>query len=338
MNRLLLAALLAAGCTKPENRVAVACAEDAEYAKGIFADFTSATGLGVAAKFDTEASKSVGLAEELAAEAGRPRSDVYWNNEIVHTIRLAHKGVLAEYRSPSAESYPAWSKAKDGTWQAFAARARVLVVNTNLVAERDRPTSVFDLADPRWKGRIALAKPLFGTTATHAACLWDVLGADAAADFYRRVKANDAAILSGNRPVAQRVGAGEFAFGLTDTDDAVEEIEAGRPVAVVYPDRAGHPASPRLGTLYIPNTVAVVKGGPNPDGAKKLVDYLLSAAVEQKLAEGGGSQIPLNPRVEAKLHPALVRPEALKAMDADFERAVDQWDAAQTTLRDLFNR
>jgi iron(III) transport system substrate-binding protein len=292
----------------------------------------------VAPKYDTEATKSVSLAAELAMEAQRPRCDVHWNNEILGTIRMARKGVYEPYTSPNADPFPTWTKAKDGTWQAFAGRARVLIVNTDLVPEADRPKSLLDLTGPKWKGQVAIAKPQFGTTATQAACLFEVLGPDAAKAFYRGLKANGVQVVAGNKQAATGVSEGKFAVGLTDTDDALIELNAGKPVAVVFPDRDGHPDHPRLGVLYIPNTVAVVKGGPNPAGARKLVDYLLRAETEAKLATGGGFQIPLNPEVKADLHAALLTPSQVKAMAVDFERAADLWDEAQTFLRDEFAR
>src|SRR5215212_6616967 len=82
-------AVLFVGCRKADDRVVVYCAQDQEFADGVFADFQSGSGLAVAPKFDTEANKSVGLAAELEREAGRPRCDVHWNNEILATIRLA---------------------------------------------------------------------------------------------------------------------------------------------------------------------------------------------------------------------------------------------------------
>src|SRR5207247_1913207 len=108
-------------------------------------------------------------------------------------------------------------------------------------------------------------------------------------------------IVPGNKQSAEGVGDGHFAVGMTDTDDAMGEIEAGKPVVMVFPDRDGGPDNPRMGTLFIPNSVGIIKGGPNPHAARKLVDFLLSAAVEKKLAEGGGYQIPLNPEVKADL-------------------------------------
>src|SRR5262245_61016819 len=136
-----LAALLA-GCGGSRPRVVLYCAQDREFAVELLADFTRETGLDVAPKFDTEANKSIGLYRGLVAEQSRPRCDVFWNNEIVSTLRLQRQGLLNAYTSPSAKSYPQWAKADDGTWTAFAARARVLIVNTKLVTEGDRPRSL----------------------------------------------------------------------------------------------------------------------------------------------------------------------------------------------------
>lgn len=335
-----LAAALSAGCggcLRADQKVVVYCAQDQEFAEGLFADF-AAGGLTVSPKFDTEANKSVSLTAELEAEAGRPRCDVHWNNEILGTIRTARKGLYEPYTSANADPFPAWTKAKDGTWQAFAGRARVLIVNTNLVPETERPKSLLDLTQPQWKGKVGMAKPQFGTTATQAACLFEVLGPDAAKAFYRGLKANDVRLVAGNKQAATGVSEGKFAVGLTDSDDALIELNAGKPVAILFPDRDGHPDYPRMGVLYIPNTVAVVKNGPNPVGAKKLVDYLLRAETEARLAEGGGFQIPLNPEVRAKLPAALLTPTQVKAMAVDFDKAADLWDEAQAFLRDEFAR
>jgi iron(III) transport system substrate-binding protein len=334
-----LVCVAAVGCNKSESRVVVYCAQDREFAEGLFADFESETKLSVAAKYDTEANKSVSLTAELEQEAGRPRCDVHWNNEIIGTIRMARAGIYEPYESPNAAAFPDWTRPAARTWQAFASRARILIVNKNLLPnEADWPKSLLDLADPKWKGKIAMAKPQFGTTATQAACLFEVLGPDAAKNFYRGVKANGVTLVAGNKQVAEGVGHGDFTVGLTDTDDALTELNDGKPVAIVFPDRAGHPARPRMGTLYIPNTLALVKGCPNPEGAKKLIDYLLRPETESRLAEGGGFQIPLNPNVKAKLPPALLTPSQVKPMAVDFEKAADLWDETQAFLRDEFAR
>ena len=137
-------------------------------------------------------------------------------------------------------------------------------------------------------------------------------------------------ILSGNKQVALAVGGGQLAFGLTDTDDAMIELEKGLPVAIVYPDQGPD----GLGTLFIPNTLAIIRGSPNVQNARRLLDYLLSPAVEEKLAKGASAQIPLNPRSSVKIR--LETPKTVKAMQVDFSAAADKWDAAAQFLRDEF--
>ncbi len=330
--------MLAAGCGKSEERVVLYCAQDQEFAEGILREFTARTGLKVAPKYDTEADKSVSLYVELVSEKDRPRCDVHWNNEILATIRLERQGMLEPYSSPSLEGLDAPFRGKHGTWTGFAGRARILIVNTQLVPEADWPRSLFDLAEPRWRGRVAMSKPQFGTSATQAACLFEVLGQDRAKEYYRKLRDNGVHVVAGNKQVAEGVAAGQFAFGVTDTDDAMEELSAGRPVAIVFPDRAA-PANERLGTLFIPNTVALIRGSPNPGGGRKLIDFLLSEEVEGKLAETSSHQIPLIHRgLRSRLPKAIETPETVKKMDVDFYRAADLWDEAQAFLRQEFAR
>src|SRR5262245_11528271 len=96
--RTLLAALLlcglGAGCGTSRPRVVLYCAQDQEFAEGVLGEFTQRSGTEVATKFDTEADKSVSLYRELVKEKDRPRCDVFWNNEILSTIRLQRQGLL----------------------------------------------------------------------------------------------------------------------------------------------------------------------------------------------------------------------------------------------------
>jgi iron(III) transport system substrate-binding protein len=327
---LTITALLAPGCSHgPE--VTVYCAHDREFAEPMLEKFKQDTGIQVAVSYDSEANKAVGLYEALLQEAPRPRCDVHWNNEILATIRLQQKGILAPYASPAAVPFPPRFKAQDHTWTAFAARSRILIVNTDKVKDDAMPRGLWELTKPEWKGKIAMAKPLFGTTATQAACLFQVWGAAQAEDFYRKLHANDIELVPGNKQVAMAVGAGQYAIGLTDTDDAFGEIDAGRPVKIIYPDADAPPDSKR-GVLFIPNTVAMIKNCPHPEEAKKLIDYLLSPAVEAALAKSESRQIPLNPDVNIDLPTGLRTPQTVTTLPVDFAAAAEAWNASQAFL------
>jgi len=338
----LILCLLLSGCgPSAANRVVVYCALDREFAEPILQDFTRETGLEVVPRWDTEANKSVGFYEDLVHEQDRPRCDVHWNNEIVATIRLQRQGVLTPYKSPSALAFPAPFRAGDDTWTAFAARARVLLINTKLLADKkDWPGGMMDVTQPRWKGKFAMARPQFGTTATQAACLFHLMGSDQAKEFFHNLKENEVVLLPGNKQVAVQVGLGKFLFGFTDTDDAYAEVDAGNPVAIVFPDPLPGPVGvmgPRqLATLFIPNTVALIKDCPNPEGGKKLIDYLLRPAVEAKLARSASRQIPLNPAVKAEgINISLPNWERYGEI-VDFTKIADRWDESQRFLAKEF--
>lgn len=325
-----IASMLLAGCgpeVPPE--VVVYTALDREFSGPIFERFTAETGVVVRPKYDTESTKTVGLTQAILAERARPRCDLFWNNEILNTLRLEREGLLQSYDSPAGQAFPAEFRSPQGLWYGFAARARVLVVNTHQVAEARRPESIHDLIDPQWYDRVAIAKPLFGTTATHAACLFEVWGEEKAKEFFRGVKRNGQ-VVAGNKQVARGVASGTFAFGLTDTDDALIEVEAGMPVAIVYPDQG----EDGLGTLFIPNTLSLVKGSPNPEPAEQLLDFLLSAEVERTLADGPSGQIPLRPGVPAS--DRVKTPEQVRAMQVDFSAAAAEWGTAAAFLQEEF--
>ena len=331
-----LLVFLAAGCIGcgGQNEVVVYAALDREFSQPILDDFGKQTGVTVLPKYDIESTKTVGLANAILAEKNRPRCDVFWNNEILHTLRLEKAGVLDVYRSPASYGFPPAYRSSDGAWHGLAARARVLIVNTELVPGDERPDSIEDLTDPKWKGKVGIAKPLFGTTATHAAVLFAALGDEKAKSFFERLKSNEVRVLSGNKQVALDVGSGALAFGLTDTDDAIIERDEGSPVAIVFPDQG----EVQMGTLFIPNTLAIIKGCPNPERARQLVDFLLSPAVEERLADGDSAQFPVNPAVKTPSRAVPKDAAKIKWMEADFNAAAEKWETASGYIEQEFLR
>jgi iron(III) transport system substrate-binding protein len=319
------------GSAPAKPRVVVYSSLDREFSEPVLKAFAQRAGVEVLPKFDVESTKTVGLTNLIKTEAARPRCDLFWNNEILNTLRLKQQGMLAPFHPSHARELPSTFQARDGTWYGFAGRARILIVNNKLVAEANRPKGLSDLLDRRWKGKIGIAKPLFGTTATHAACLFAAWGDAKAKLFFRDLKANGVKVFSGNKQVATAVGSGEAAFGLTDTDDAMGEVASGSPVTIIYPDR--EPGG--IGTLFIPNTLALIKGAPHPEAGGALADYLLSPEVEAALANGPSAQIPLlsSTTVAARVE----TPKTIHAMEVDFEEAVKVWDQAAAFLLSEFS-
>jgi len=320
------------GSRSANSTVVVYTTHDQIYSEPVFRLFEQKTGIRVDAVYDTEATKTVGLANRLAAEASNPQCDVFWNNEVVRTVILKRKGVLERYVSESVRDIPAGMKDTEGYWAGFAARARVLVVNTNLVASKNTITSFSALADPQLRGKVAMAYPLFGTTATYAAAIFSVLGDTKAKEFFRQLKTNGVIITDGNGAAKDMVARGEVQYGMTDTDDAYSGTKDGNPVRMVFLDQG----TDEPGTLVIPNTASLVKNCPHPEAAKKFIDFLLSREVEEMLAKSGSAQMPVRAGVPTPADiPSLT---SIKAMPVDWEKVADKQEEVATFLSELFVR
>ena len=296
-------------------QVVVYTSVDDVFARPIAERFERETGIKVRLVPDTEETKSTGLLNRLIAEKNRPQADVFWSGDPVRAAILKARGVSAPYHSPQAEGLPKRYSDSEGYWTGFSARARVLIYNRNIVPQGSEPGSIMDLLDKRFKGRACIANPLFGTTSMHAAALFSVLGEEKAKAFFEGFVANGGQILSSNGEVRRRVAAGEFAVGITDTDDANVARLEGKPVGVVYPDPEG------MGTLIIPNCTVLITGCPNPGTARKFIDYLLSAQTEQALAKSAAVQMPL--RLGVQMPNGRVSLRQLTPMEVDYAALAD---------------
>jgi len=288
------------------------------FSEPVLREYEHRSGVKVNAVYDTEETKSTGLANRLQAETRRPQADVFWSNEPVRTIVLKSRGILAPYRSANADGIPAALVDPEYLWTGFSARIRVIAYNTKLVTAEQAPQSVFDLADPQWAGQVALADPRFGSTSFHVAALYALAGDEKMDEFFRRLKANRVRIVDGNSAVRDLIARGDVKVGVTDTDDVNVAIEAGQPVAMVLPDRDG------LGVPVMPNMVSLIANAPHADEGRKLIDYLLSADVERQLAQSEAVQIPLHAGVPGpKNIPAI---NSFKPMTLDYTKAASRVD------------
>jgi iron(III) transport system substrate-binding protein len=309
-------------CGSPESTrqtdraVTIYVSTDRVFSEPVLREYEKRSGVRVNPVYDTEETKSTGLANRLIAEKERPQADVFWSNEPVRTLVLKSRGILAPYRSPSAEGIPPALMDPEAYWTGFSARIRVIAYNTKLVKADEAPGSVFDLTDPIWRGQVAIADPRFGSTSFHVAALYAMAGDEKMDDFFRRLKSNGVRVVDGNSVVRDLVARGEVKVGLTDTDDVNVAIEDGQPIAMVLPDGAG------LGVPVMPNMVSLIANGPHPEEGRRLIDYLLSADVERQLAQSEAVQIPVHAGVAGpKNIPAI---DTFKPMTLDYTKVASR--------------
>jgi len=312
--------------------VVVYTSVDQVFSEPILNAFEAETGIEVQPVYDVEAAKTTGLVNRLIAEKGRPKADVFWSGEFAQTITLQDEGVLAPYSSPQAADIPASFGDPEHYWTGFAGRARVILVNTEEVAPDHFPDSIYDLLDPAWPAdRVGIAYPMFGTTATQAAALYAALGPEEGRAYFQALHDRGVRVVDGNSVVRDMVASGQLAFGLTDTDDACSAVERGDPVAIVFPDQE----EGGLGTLVIPNTVALIAGGPHPDEGRALIDYLVSAETEAQLVEAGWSHVPVRP---LDAGPECIDATNVRPMAVSLDQVYRQLARSQAELNAIFVR
>ncbi len=292
--------LLLAGCQgggRPE--VVVYTSQDQVFAEPILREFTRESGIEARAVYDNEAVKTVGLTQRLMAERSHPQCDVFWNNEELRTRQLAAAGV---FRAPNG-------------WRAFGYRSRRLVVRT----DEDVPDDLtfHDLTNAVWRGRVALAYPLFGTTATHFLVLRQLWGRTNWEAWCRGLERNRPFLVDGNSVVVSQVGHGEAAIGMTDSDD----VAAGRREGLAVREL---PMTTE--TLLIPNTVGLVRNSPHPEAADKLADYLQRSDVVAQLVKAGA------------LEGASMATVKAQTLQPDWKAILGDLDTATETLKRIFLR
>lgn len=327
--------ILSMGCVqRSEDAVVIYCATDREAASPILDAYERAhAGTEIVRQYDVEASKTLGLVTRIEQESKRPRCDVLWNNEILHTLRLQQLGLLAKRRWKIPDNWPKSFRASDGSWVGFAARARVLLVNRDVLKDtKEWPSRVAELGDEKWQGKCGFAYPIYGTTATHMSVLATHPGALGAKQDWKAwlqsIKSN-AITLAGNKQVALAVSSGELAWGLTDTDDAILEVEGGKNVAIVFPDQTKE----GFGSVFIPNTIAMIEGAPHPVSAGELCDFLVSERIESRLAMSGSAQFPLWPDARES---SRIDTKGIRWAEVDFEAAAQAWESTRETLLEVF--
>ncbi len=275
--------LILAGCGS-KDEVVVYTAVEQVYCQELFEQFEKETGIHVRAVYDTEANKTTGLVNRIIAETDRPVCDVFWNNEFIQTIALQEKGLLDSYVPEHGADIPEAYKDADGYWTAFGGRARVMLVNTELLTEAEYPQSLFDFVNGKYEGEdLALAYPMFGTTRTQAAAVYAWLGEEKGRAFFQSAADQGVQIVDGNSVTKDMAAAGQVKIGFTDTDDAKDAVNDGAPVVMIFPDQE----EGGMGTLITPSTVALIHNCPNKENGKKLIEFLVSAETEKALIEEG---------------------------------------------------
>lgn len=306
------------------SEVVIYTAVEQQYCQPLFDMFEQETGIKVLPVYDSEANKTTGLVNRIIAEADKPICDVFWNNEFIQTISLEEQMLLETYRPTNADDIPSAYKDEDGYWTAIGGRARVMLVNCDLLTENQYPTSVYDFSNGTFDGEdLALAYPAFGTTKTQVAAMYALLGEEGGREFLTKISEIGVQIVDGNSVTKDMAATGQVAIGYTDTDDAKVAIEDGYNVIMVYPDQQ----EDGIGTLITPSTIALVANAPNSSNGELLINFLVSIQSEQAMIDNGFFDVSVRGG-DSEF--------SVKGMDLNLGKIYDMLEVAASDVEEIF--
>ncbi|HZQ02335.1 MAG TPA: ABC transporter substrate-binding protein [Reyranella sp.] len=226
----------------------------------VFGEFKKKTGVEV----EPVAAGSGVLMRRLSAEKAHPLGDIIWG--VSRSLLQTNKSYFQPYASANKAATPAEYRDPDDLWIGNNLHLLVILQNTKLVPEGQGPKSWADLLDPKWKGKIAFTDPANSgsayATVTMLVDLWG--GGDAGwkkvGQLFKNLK-----VLNRSSLVFQGVGNGEYPLGISLEYAGPLWAKGGAPEKVVYPAD---------GTTFSMEGVAIIKGGPNTENAKKFVDFI----------------------------------------------------------------
>ena len=268
---LVLAVLSTACGPGSDTTVTVYSGRSEELIGPLLEDFSEATGVDVDVRYDS----STNLALLLDEEGDRTPADVFISQSPGAIGFLAERGLLRAIGSAALELVDAPFRNTDGLWVGLSGRARVLVYNADLVDAADLPSSIFDLTDPSYAGRVALA-PANGSFQDFITAMRDVHGDETTLAWLEGMAANGAPTYAKNSAIVDAVARGEVPMGLVNhyyNYRALSEDPS-------LPSQNHFLAAGDIGSLIIVTAIGVLDASDNVDGATELIEFMLSDAAQ----------------------------------------------------------
>lgn len=246
----------------------------------------------------------------IRAERNNPQASVLYGIGLPSMLTLKADDLLVPYKSPEAAAIPTRYRDPDGWWTGTDVDFIGIASNKKFLQEKGlkAPRTWEDLAKPELKGQVCIGNPATsGTGYTFLTTILQLMGEAKGWEYVHRFNANVAQYTRSGIGPTQLVGRGEVGVGILFAHDILGSIDQGFPIEMSLPDE---------GTGYDLFCAVILKGAPEPEEAKRFIDWSLTPESQEILAATGYFDVPTNPK--AKVHD-LVKPYVnVKLINYDF--------------------
>ena len=268
--------LVAVSCAGGDETVTVYSGRTENLIGPILEDFTEATGIEVEVRYG----KSVDLALLIDEEGDRSPADLFISQSPGAVGLLAGEGHLRPIDRDVLQAVPEEFRNAGGLWVGMSGRVRVIVYNRDLVDPAELPSSVFELTDERFRGRVGVA-PTDSSFQDFVTAMREVHGDEVALEWLEGLAANDARTYANNTAIVQAVGRGDVPMGLVNHYYNLRAKAEDPGVAsenYYFPDRD-------IGSLLIVTAIGVLSTSDAPELADRLVEFMLGEEAQRFYGE-----------------------------------------------------
>ncbi|PZF96490.1 iron ABC transporter substrate-binding protein [Micromonospora deserti] len=308
-----------------DKKITVYSGRNEQLVKPLLEKFTQQTGITVQTRYATTAQ----LAAQLVEEGDRSRADAFLAQDAGALGTVAKRGMFTTLPEATSAKVPEAYRARNGQWVGVSARARVLAYNVDQVTADQLPASVFELTDPKWRGKVGVA-PTNASFQAFVTAIRVQHGEQKAKDFLAGLRANEPQIRDNNIKIVEDVHGGAIQVGLVNHYYLGEIAKEHGTTPDGLKAKLHFFPDGDTGALVNVAGVGVLKRSAQDADTQTFVDYLLGAEAQAYFAEQT-FEYPVMPGVAA---PAYVPPLAeLKVPTIDLND-LDTLDATVALIKD----
>ena len=289
------------------------CGRSKSLVEPVVAQFEKSTGIDVQVRYGNTSQ----LALALQTEGERSKADVFWAQDVSALGAVAESELASTLPSDLFKRVSGWAQPASKRWIATSGRARVLAYAPSRVKKSDLPESLFDLTEPKWKGKVGWA-PTNGSFQAFVTAMRQMHGDEKTKAWLVGMKENGAKVYPKNTPIVQALADGEIDLGLPNHYYLLrfKDKDPNFPVAQTFFKDGS------VGNLVMVAGACTVKASKNKDAAHKFIAFLLSDDA-QRYFTLGVNEYPVVETVEQNAR--LVPYKQLKAAapDVDLDKLQD---------------